>query len=304
VGLTYELCLRAFGELDIIHEEQLGPEMNGYNILVLADVKMLPEKAAKDIEEFVKNGGIVIADCVPQMDACFQPLTGMRELFGVSAASTDRVVQKGQWVPTSMLPPKWGHGLKVPPPTPVKTFDRAAGNAFGRQYDFNIVTPRNCIVSQGTSLLNMGSGQPLLVERNIGKGKTWLLGFCLQDTYFQTWAKNDTASRAQLYSLMNNIFTGTKIRSHAYSSNPDMEVAVRANDKEAFVFVINHESPHAIAEVTLADLGFEAGEIMDVEWGRTVDFTSEGGRVKFTIMAVEGTPTGVTRLLRIMPKKK
>ena len=43
---------------------------------------------------------------------------------------------------------------------------------------------------------------------------------------------------------------------------------------------------------------------MDVEWGRTVDFvrTPDGG-IRFTIMAVEGTPTGVTRLLRITPKK-
>jgi hypothetical protein len=82
-----------------------------------------------------------------------------------------------------------------------------------------------------------------------------------------------------------------------------MEVAVRANEKEAYVFVINHEAPNAITDVTLSDLGFEVGEIMDVEWGRPVAFTKDGNLIKFTALAVEGTPTGVTRLLKITPKK-
>jgi hypothetical protein len=150
----------------------------------------------------------------------------------------------------------------------------------------------------------MESGQPMLIQKETGKGKTYLLGFCLQDTYFQTWAKEDKNSRSQLYDLMHHIFADTKVRSHSYSSNPDMEVSVRANNKEAFVFVINHESPDAITDVTLTDLGFEVGEIMDVEWGRTVDFTKDGNLTKFTVLAVEGTPTGVTRLLRVTPKKK
>lgn len=304
VGLTYELCLRSFGELDIIHEEQIVDEkMNGYDILVLADVKMLPADVAKHIEKFVQNGGTVIADCVPQMDAYMKPLKTMSKLFGINSASMDRVVQKGQWIPTTMLPPKWGHGLKTPPSTPIKTFAKAAGTAFGKSYAFNIVSPRNCKVSDGAGIFNMETGQPVLVQKQTGKGKTYLLGFCLQDTYFQTWAKEDGESRAQLYDLMHNIFKDTKAQSHCYSSNPDMEVSVRANNKEAFVFVINHESPNAITDITLADLGFEVGQIMDVEWGKAVDFTNDGSLTKFTVLAVEGTPTGVTRLLRVTPKK-
>jgi len=304
VGLTFELCMRAFGEMDIIHEEQITDEkMNGYDILVLADVKMLPAHVAKNIEKFVQNGGIVVSDCVPQMDAYLQPLSTMNKLFGVGNASTDRVLQKGQWNPFSMLPAQWAHGLKMPPPPPVKTFAKAANSVYGKMYDFTVVTPRNCKISDGNVVLNSDAGQPLLIQKNVGKGKTYLLGFCLQDTYFQTWAKGDTESRTQLYDLMHDIFSDTKLRAHAYSSNPDMEVSVRGNEKEAFVFVINHESANAITDVTLANLGFEVGEIMDVEWGRTVAFTKEGDLTRFTILAVEGTPTGVTRLLRVTPKK-
>jgi hypothetical protein len=304
VGLTYELCLRAFGEMDVIHEEQITDEkMNGYDILVLADVKMLPAQVARNIEKFVQKGGIVIADCVPQMDAYLQPLSVMDNLFGISSSSTSRVLQKGQWNPFSMLPPQWAHGLKTPPPPPVKTFAKAAGTAFGQKYDFTIVTPRDCISADGTVVLSTESGQPLLIEKEVGKGKAYLLSFCLQDTYFQTWAKEDLSSRSQLYDLMHHIFSDTKLHAHAYSSNPDMEVAVRANEKEAYVFVINHEAPNAITDVTLSDLGFEVGEIMDVEWGRPVAFTKDGNLIKFTALAVEGTPTGVTRLLKITPKK-
>jgi hypothetical protein len=42
---------------------------------------------------------------------------------------------------------------------------------------------------------------------------------------------------------------------------------------------------------------------MDVEWGRVVPFTKEGNSIKFTVLAVEGTPTGITRLLRVTPYK-
>jgi len=307
VGLTFELCLRAFGEMDIIHEEQIvDDKMNGYDILILADVKMLPVQVAKNIEGFVRRGGVVIADCVPQMDAYLQPLQTMSQLFGVSSASMDRVIQMGQWNPFSMLPAQWAFG-NTNPVEPVKTFAKAAGNAFGKSYDFNLVTPRNCKITDGTGVFNMESNQPVLIKKEVGKGKTYLLGFCLQDTYFQTWKAEDLASRAQLYDLMHNIFADSKVRSHSYSSNPDMEVTVRSNGKDAIVFVINHESPKAISEITLADLGFEIGEIQDVEWGRAdraLAFVTEGGLTKFTVLAVEGTPTGVTRLLKVTPRKK
>ena len=84
-----------------------------------------------------------------------------------------------------------------------------------------------------------------------------------------------------------------------------MEAGVRLHGNEAYCFIINHEAENATTDVILRDLGFEVGQIMDVEWGRAVDFvrTSDGG-VRFTVMAVEGTPTGVTRLLKITPKKK
>jgi hypothetical protein len=303
VGLTFELFFRAFGELDIIHEEQITDDlMNGYEILVLADVKMLPSRVADHIYSFVRKGGIVIADCVPQTDPLFQPLNTMRDLFGVTNASTGRVKQEGQWNPFSTLPARWAFN-KVITSEPQKVFGKATGNTFGKSYLFSLVSPRICQVTDGKVLCRMQDGNPLLVQKNSGKGKAYLLGFCLQDTYFNTFKSNDPDARSQLYDLIHSIMTDTKVIPHCYSSNPDMEVSVRANEKEAIVFVINHESPDAITEITLSDIGFEAGEIMDVEWGRTVDFVKDGNLIRFTVLAVEGTPTGVTRLLKVTQKK-
>jgi hypothetical protein len=42
VGLSFELFLRSFGELDILHEEQVTDDgLNGYKMLVLGDVSLL-----------------------------------------------------------------------------------------------------------------------------------------------------------------------------------------------------------------------------------------------------------------------
>lgn len=304
VGQTYELCLRAFGELDVIHEEQITDDkMNGYDILVMADVKMLPREVAKHIAAFVKRGGVVISDCVPQSDSYFAPLESMKELFGVKAAATNRVEQKGTWNPFSMLPAKWAF-VKEAPAVPVKTYDQAQGKAYNQNLSFRVITPRNCVATDAQIITSLKSGFPLLLSRKVGKGSCYLFGFCLQDTYFQTWMDNDITSRTELQQLMHDVFASTGIVSRVYSSNPDIEAGVRLHGNEAYCFIINHEAENAITDVTLRDLGFEVGQIMDVEWGRTVDFvrTPDGG-IRFTIMAVEGTPTGVTRLLKITPKK-
>ena len=55
VGLSYELFLRAFGELDILHEEQITDDtLKGYRVLVLCDVKLLPERVAQRIYPFCR----------------------------------------------------------------------------------------------------------------------------------------------------------------------------------------------------------------------------------------------------------
>ncbi len=53
VGLSFELFLRAFGELDILHEDQVTDDtLHGYELLLLFDVELLPEDVAGTYREF------------------------------------------------------------------------------------------------------------------------------------------------------------------------------------------------------------------------------------------------------------
>jgi hypothetical protein len=300
VGLSFELFLRSFGELDILHEEQVtDDDLNGYKILVLGDVRLLPAEVAKHIEEFVRKGGIVVSDCVPQMDEYKQPLSLMTQLFGVSIAGTDRIVQEGQWVPFTTLPQK----MSFPPPVDqqqsVVRTDKADGKAFGKSFDFKIVSPRLSELTNGEVMLTMKSGQAALIRKKLGKGSAYLLGFCLQDTYFQTYKDSDEPAREQLRSLLSSIAWDAKVQSHIYSSNPDIEAALRANAKEGYIFIINHEASKPETKVRFAGTGFRVGQIIDIETGKPVAFRLKKDAGEFTITA----PFGTTRLLRLLPKK-
>jgi hypothetical protein len=298
VGVSFELFLRAFGELDVIHEDQVtDDQLKGCEVLVLCDVKLLPAAAARRIEAFARRGGVVVADCAPQMDAYKQPMDILLKLFGVSEAGTDRIAQQGHWVPTTTKPPV----MAFPPPADAQPPEvrkaAVAGKALGRRFRFNVVSPRTCEVSDGEVRLRMKSGQAALVHHKVGRGSAWLLGFCLQDTYFQMWKENDAEAREQLRTLISAVLQAAKVRSHIHSSNPDIEATVRANSGEGYVFIINHEAAEPKTTVRLGDLKFRVGRMEDIESGKSVDFKPDGDGVQF----LATVPLGATQLLRIRP---
>jgi len=95
VGLSFESFLRAFGELDIINEYQVREgKLMDYDILILCDVKLLPDEVARQIVQFVNKGGYIVSDCVPRMDAYKQPSIIMTGFFCFNQAETSRVIQK------------------------------------------------------------------------------------------------------------------------------------------------------------------------------------------------------------------
>jgi len=298
VGVSFELFLRAFGELDVIHEDQVtDDQLEGCEVLVLCDVKLLPAAAARRIEAFARRGGVVVADCAPQMDAYKQPMDILLKLFGVNQAGTNRIVQQGHWVPHTTKPPV----MAFPPPAdaqPPKVRKAAvAGKSFGRTFRFNVVSPRVCVVNEGEVRLRMKSREAALIHHKVGRGSAWLLGFCLQDTYFQMWKENDAAAREQLRALISAVLQAAKVRSHIHSSNPDIEATVRAKSGEGYVFIINHEAAEPKTTVRLGDLKFRVGRIEDLESGKSVDFKSDGDGVRFRVTV----PLGATQLLRIRP---
>jgi beta-lactamase superfamily II metal-dependent hydrolase len=73
-GVVFELFRRAFGELDILHEDQIvDSRLNGYKVLVLSDVELLPNAVSERIASFVRNGGLLIADKLPTLNERKEP---------------------------------------------------------------------------------------------------------------------------------------------------------------------------------------------------------------------------------------
>ncbi len=299
VGLSYELFLRAFGELDILHEEQIKDDrLEGYQVLVLFDVTLLPAEVARRIATFVEHGGVVIADCVPKMDASRQPMKVMEDLFGVTRAQTDRVRRTGHWVPRVTGSPSWDMRPAQAPDESKAPTDALHGTALGQSLDLTLVSPRPATMAAGEVLLKTAAGQPAIVAHSVGKGRAFLLGFCCQDTYFRTWQDDKPVARDQLAGLLYRITQAAGVQAHVRSSNPDIEASVRANPAEGFLFVINHEAAQPDPAIRLADLGFQIGQIVDLASGQAVRFTTQQGRVELSL----SVPIGQTRILRLLAK--
>jgi hypothetical protein len=298
VGLAFELFLRAFGELDILHEDQIKDnQLADYQVLVLCDVKLLAEEGANNIERFVRRGGTVIADCVPQLNECRKPLNTLMPLFGVRCAATDRSVQEGHWIPYSTRDPVMANAAPADTNKAPPVFAVAAGKAFGHAYEFKVANPRACEVAAGKVRLRLKSGQPALISHRIGSGATYLFGFCLQDSYFRTYRDADVPARSQLGSLISDLFSDAKVRAHIHSSNPEIEASVRANSTEGYVFIINHEGTQPQATIHLAELSFRIKHMVDVDSGEPVPFRAIREGIEFPITAAFGS----TRLLRVSP---
>ncbi|MCX7705495.1 MAG: glutamine amidotransferase [bacterium] len=63
---SYEFLFRYFGECDVIEERLVAKDgIKDYKLLALFDTQYIHQLAAERIEEFVKNGGILIIDKIP-----------------------------------------------------------------------------------------------------------------------------------------------------------------------------------------------------------------------------------------------
>jgi hypothetical protein len=295
VGLSFELFLRAFGELDILHEEQVKDDsLEGYKVLVLFDVKLLPCDVAERIASFVRKGGVLVADCAANLDAHKKPLSTLEELLGVKDAKTERIRRAGHYIP-NVERPGWVFRPADAADESVFTTDKLSGAALGQSLDLTLVSPRPATLTNGVSLATTASGRPGVIARKVGLGQAYLLGFCLQDTYFKTWQDDQRQARDQLCGLLRAMTREAGVRSHVWSSNPDVEASLRANRDEAFLFLINHEAQDPTTQVELADLPFPVGQIVNMADDRPVDFQSKDGVVRLTMPV----PLGETRLLDV-----
>jgi hypothetical protein len=294
VGLSFEVFLRAFGELDILHEEQVtGDALNGYEVLVLFDVSLLPRAVAERVAAFVRNGGTLIADCVPVHDEDRQPMTVMADLLGVTDAQTGRIRRSGHFENFRSKDPQWFFRDESVDESVFNT-DTLPEKA-GQEPTLTLVSPRPVTVTTAEVIEATASGAPGILRHKVGRGHTFLLGFCLQDTYFHCWKTDDDSGRARLRGILRGITDEAGIRARVFSSNPGIEATVRANTTEGFLFLINHESEEDMTTVTLADLPCPVARIVDLESGQPVATTLKDGAVEIEA----SVPWGTTRICRL-----
>lgn len=279
VAMSFELIRRAFGELDVIHEEQVADgRLKDYSMLVMCDVKLLPREVMRKVAEFVHAGGVVLADGVPVMDEVKRPMKEGLELFGIRRASSERI----NWLDEA--------GVR-------RIDGRVSGEAFGQPYDFHTRSPR--IGEPGTAviLLSDSSGKPAMLKSSAGKGKVYLMNFCLQDTYFAAWEKNDPQTRSQLRQLIGAICTDAGLTAHVRADNPEVIAAVRTGGSDVFLVVACHETTEPNTTIYLADLPLVPTKAVNMENDRPVVIRKTASGMELQLQ----TPPGATYLIDLQP---
>lgn len=85
---AFELLTRAFGEADLVPEQLLDAELGHYGALLVTGIVYLPRAAAHEIERFVRSGGVLLTDGLPQRDEDGMPLVDIAALNDAPVAET------------------------------------------------------------------------------------------------------------------------------------------------------------------------------------------------------------------------
>lgn len=298
VSLSYELFLRAFGELDILHEEQITDDtLKGYQILVLFDVRLLPSKTMRHLKSFVEKGGMIIADSLPTLDEYHAPNPLMEELFGVRQTSGGRILRQGHWVGyENTYPPTW-HFRDENALDEIAAEKHAdiQGTFLGKEYDLKVTSPRLFQAGPASAHLADADGQCGLAGRTVGQGKVFLFGFCMLDTFFSFLRTGNQQAVDELAGLVRAVARSEGHVPNVCSSNPDIEASLRVGQNSAFLFLINHEGKQPEIDVELKTCLPDMKRITDLEDGAEIPFTR-----KDSILSLSANvPEGECRIFRL-----
>lgn len=291
VGVAYELFLRAFGELDCLHEMQVAEgsladhagrssdpnDRRRTDVLAMFDVSLLPGDVANKICEFVKRGGVLIADQIPDLNEDKKLSSILQPLFRAEqtgAEETEEVVVVRRTPELGDLPA--GTRLRI-----------AGARTYG-------VVPGAEVLARFAE-----SKSPAIVKSRYGKGAALLFCFDMKETYFATWQRPDPRSRETLRTVMRSLIAACGIQPNVFSSNPDIEATVSEGDDSLVLFVINHESKASATSVTLHHLAFKPAFVCDLLSGRAADFAVSPDGLKLTL----DVPFGGTSVLGVYPDK-
>jgi len=102
---AFELLLRAFGEADLLPEPMgaMPEQLAHHRAVAVWGAKFLRKSCAEALAAFVRDGGLLLCDGIPELDERGQPLEGFTELFGDAfeplcddLAAARKTVRKGE----------------------------------------------------------------------------------------------------------------------------------------------------------------------------------------------------------------
>jgi hypothetical protein len=170
------------------------------------------------------------------------------------------------------------------------------GAAFNSRFNFRAISPRVFHAAGADVVLKTAGGDAALASRQSGNGKAHLLGFCMQDTAFIACRDGDHASRTSLQQLLWMITQQARAIPSVHSTNPDIEVSLRANASDAYVFAINHEAEDGSTQLSLAKPEFAVGAIQNLTERRHQQFQIAEGSIILNIQVPRDRP----QLLRLV----
>jgi hypothetical protein len=269
VMVAYEAFLRAYGELDCVHEEQIAAgKLDEYDVIALFDVHCLPRDAADTLRRWVDAGGLLIADEVPQTDERLQPLDVLDTTFGVAGRP------KMSHQPAELSDPEH-------PPIPMT-----------RQY-----APADATALPGAP--SFADGRPAFLMHGSGAGTTLLMQFPLKDAYLAYLThEGDGLPELAAMEAIGRVVAETGLEAGVYSSNPGIEACVRETPEGTLILLlINHECRLSQTEVRLDGCPSDP-YLQDLVTGKPI--AAQMGRPGELVLSAD-VPFGETRMLGIFP---
>lgn len=164
-------------------------------------------------------------------------------------------------------------------------------------FDFPILSPRIGQPKAAKVLLTDSAGKPALLQSRHGKGTTYLLNFCLQDSYFAAWEKEDSQTRKQLHRLIAAICKDANLTAHVCSTNAQVQASLRVGGGNVFLVVVCHETTEPKSTIHLADLPFVPSKAVNVEDDREMELRKTPAGIELDL----STPPGTTYLIDLQP---
>jgi len=250
---TLDALGRAFDGGDIVYERQIRQgDLAGHRALLLTDLHHFSASAAERLAELVQGGAVVVCDSLPVLDEHDEKLSVFEELFGVQKCEALSAIKTFTWNDSRM--------------------QAVVGNVVYRP-------KADCRVLATFA----EDGTPALLERSVGKGRVFLLGFNLTSTYKQAYERELTDRLSALSRFLSGVFARAGVQPYVRSSEPDVEASYLDGDGPFTIVAFNHATTPKKAVISAHDLGFAPQHVVDLLRCEDVPCRADAGKRTLTV---------------------